>query len=99
MFQIIGHGGQREENLNTSNLARSELIQRSEKIYAKRFKSELERTHPNSFVAIEPDSEDYFLGTTLTEAAFAVRAAHPGKRAYILRVGHSATVHMGTVDI
>jgi hypothetical protein len=81
--------------MDTSDSARSDLIRRSEKIYEDRFKSELERTHLNYFVAIEPDSEKYFLGQTLSEAAAAAHAAYPDRRAYVLRVGHPAAVHIG----
>ena len=73
----------------------TELIQRSEQIYEKRLRAELERTHPDFFVAIEPDSEEYFLGHTLSEASAAARAAHPERRTCVLRVGHRVTVQIG----
>ena len=73
----------------------SELIERSEKIYQERYKAELERTHPNYFVAIEPDSGDFFLGRTLSEAAAAARAVHPGRRTGVVRVGHLVALHIG----
>ncbi len=73
----------------------SDLVQQAEQIYRARLKSELERTHPNFFVAIEPDSGDYFLGRTLSEASAAARKAHSDRRACVLRVGHSAAVHLG----
>ncbi len=46
-----------------------DLIERSEKIYEDRHKQELERTHLNDFVAIEPESGHYFTGRTLSEAS------------------------------
>lgn len=72
-----------------------ELIDRSEQIYESRLRAELERTHLNSFVAIEPDSGDYFLGRTLSEASAAARAVYPDRRTYVLRVGHRCAVHIG----
>lgn len=72
-----------------------ELFRRAEQIYQERLKVELEKTHLNAFVAIEPDSGDYFLGQTLSEAAAAARRAHPNARSCVLRVGHKATVEMG----
>jgi hypothetical protein len=72
-----------------------ELARRAEHIYEQRLKNELESTHLDYFVAIEPDSGDYFLGRTLSEAAAAARKAHPGRRAFVLRVGHRTAVHIG----
>jgi hypothetical protein len=73
-----------------------ELAYRAEQIYAERYQAELERAHRDQFVAIEPESGDFFLGLTLSEAAAAARQAHPGRRAFILRVGHRAAVHIGS---
>ena len=73
----------------------NELAQRHELIYEQRLKADLEKTALNCFVSIEPDSGDYFLGQTLSEAAMAARKAHPGRRAFILRVGHRTAVHIG----
>lgn len=72
----------------------SELVQRAEKIYEDRWKSELERTHPDYFLAIEPDSETYYLGRTLSEAAAAARAVYLDRRTYVLRVGHPFAVDL-----
>jgi hypothetical protein len=77
----------------------SELIQRAEKIYEERYKSQLERTHPDYFVAIEPDSEDYFLGETFSEASAEARAVYPDRRTAVLRVGHRAALHIGAANI
>jgi len=72
-----------------------ELIARSQEVYDERYKSELERTHRDYFVAIEPESGDYFLGTTLSDAAAAARVAWPNRRSAVFRVGHRATIYMG----
>jgi hypothetical protein len=73
----------------------SELLRRSQEIYEQRLKQQLERTHLHSFVAIEPDSGDYFLGRTLSEASAAASVAHPGRRSCVLRIGHDTTVTIG----
>ena len=73
----------------------SELAQRSQRIYEERLKQNLEQTHRDYFVAIEPDSGDYFLGRTLSEASASARAVHPDRRTFVLRVGHSTTVTFG----
>ena len=51
------------------DMSAADLMKRVEQIYQDRLQSELERTHPDDFVAIEPDSGEYFLGRTLSEAA------------------------------
>jgi hypothetical protein len=76
----------------------AELFAKAEQIYEQQLRPELERSHRNSFVAIEPESGDYFLGATLSEASAAANAAHPDRRSCVLRVGHSATVHMGATS-
>ena len=65
-----------------------------EAIYEAGLRARLEKTNMNDFVAIEPDSGEYFLGKTLTEAAVAAEAAYPDRRAFVFRIGHEATVDM-----
>ena len=52
----------------------------------------------NDFVAIEPDSGDYFFGKTLSEAIQAPRAAHPDRLAFAMRVGHITAVNLGVLS-
>lgn len=73
----------------------TDLFKRAERSYQERLRTDLERTHLNSFVAIEPESGDYFLGRTLSEASALASAAHPDRRCCILRVGHSVALHIG----
>jgi len=75
-----------------------ELIQRSEEIYVSRLKAELERTHRDYFVVIEPESGDHFLGRTLSDASAAAHAVYPDRRGFALRVGHRAAVHIGAIN-
>jgi len=76
--------------------ASTDLARRAEAIYALRLKDVLEPTHRDQFVAIEPDSGDYFLGHTLSEAIGLARKAHPDRLAHALRVGHRTAVHFST---
>ncbi|MFL5245357.1 MAG: hypothetical protein ACJ8FY_24950 [Gemmataceae bacterium] len=73
----------------------NDLTERAEQIYAERYQAQLEKSHRDYFVAIEPDSGEFFLGQTMSEAASASRKAHPNRRAFILRVGHRTAVHLG----
>ena len=58
---------------------------------------ELEATHADEFVAIEPDSGDYFLGQTLSGAIQAARSTYPERISFAMRVGHKATVELGVL--
>ena len=72
-----------------------DLVLRAEDIYHSRLRAALEPEHRNEFVAIEPDSGDYLLGRTLSEAVGAVRAAYPDRLVHGMRVGHKAALHFG----
>ena len=55
----------------------------------------MEAGHPGRFVAVEPESGEYFLADTLDAAVAAARAAHPARLPHVLRVGHPAALHIG----
>jgi hypothetical protein len=74
-----------------------EVARKAQAIYERDLRSTLEKTNPNAFVAIEPESGDYFLGQTLSEAIQAARAAHPERLPFTLRVGHRSTVELGVM--
>jgi len=71
------------------------FVQRAEAIYHSQLRAMLEPEHLNEFVAIEPESGDYFLGRTLSDAMSQARRAHPNRLAHAMRVGHKAAVHFG----
>ena len=73
----------------------AEFVSRAEDVYAKRLRAILEPDHVDEFVAIEPESGDYFLGKTLGEAMGAARRSHPDRLAHAMRVGHKAALHFG----
>lgn len=72
-----------------------EFARRAEEIYATRMRSVLEPEHMDEFVAIEPESGDYFLGKTLNEATQAARKSYPDRWTHAMRIGHSAALHFG----
>ena len=78
-----------------ANVIATDSYRRAKRFYQERLRTDLERTHLNSFVAIEPDSGDFFLGRTLSEASAAANAAHPDRRCCVLRVGHTVALHLG----
>jgi hypothetical protein len=71
------------------------VIERAKRIYAERLRAVLEPQHLNRFVAIEPDSGEYFLGETFDEAVKAARARHPSRLSHTIRIGHRAAFHLG----
>ncbi len=72
-----------------------DVATRAKLLYEEKLRDQLEREHRNQFVAIEPDSGDYFLGETYGEAVRAARQAHPNQISFVLRVGHDAAIHLG----
>jgi hypothetical protein len=71
------------------------FARRAEEIYATRLRGILEPQHTDEFVAIEPESGDYFLGNSLSEAIRAARQSHPDRLAHAMRIGHKAALHFG----
>ena len=63
---------------------------RGDEFYRQKLKAALEPEQNGQFVAIEPDSEQYFLGRTSSQAIALARAAVPGKEFFLARVGYPA---------
>ena len=66
------------------------LSLRGGEIYDKRLKQTLEPAYRGKFVAIEVDSEDYFLGSTPLEAIDKGKQKYPSKVFFLARVGYRA---------
>lgn len=54
-----------------------ELADKATAFYDRRLRPRLEKAHRGEFVAIEPESGDYFLARGFDEAIEAARAANP----------------------
>jgi hypothetical protein len=72
-----------------------DIIDRAKRLYAERWQAALEADHHGRFVAIEPDSGDYFLADTLDDAVRAARTRHPTRLTHVVRIGHAAALHLG----
>lgn len=72
-----------------------DFVRRAEEVYVNRLRAVLEPQHMDEFVAIEPESGDYFLGKTISDAIGAARRTHPDRLAHAMRVGHKAALHFG----
>lgn len=71
------------------------ISEMAKRIYETDLKAELQREHRGSFVAIEPESRDYYVGETFLAAALAAKQAHPNRTPFVLRIGYDAAVHLG----
>jgi hypothetical protein len=71
------------------------LSESGQRLYDERLRKQLEPEHTGEFVAIEPDTERYFLGSTGLAALHAGREALPDKLFYLLRVGSDAAYRVG----
>lgn len=63
--------------------------------YRQRLASILEPSHVGEFVAVEPDSGRYFLGTTASAALVAAHGAMPNTLFYLTRVGRETAHTVG----
>lgn len=71
------------------------VIERDRRIYTERLQTALQFQHTNRFVAIEPESGEYFLGDTFDEAVQSARAKYPSRLSHTIRIGHWAALHLG----
>ncbi|HXI26191.1 MAG TPA: hypothetical protein VNG71_20225 [Pyrinomonadaceae bacterium] len=69
-----------------------DLADRGQAAYRKRLASVLEPSHDGEFVAIEPDSGRYFLGSTASAALVAAHSSMANNLFYLTRVGRE-TAH------
>lgn len=62
------------------------IVRKSEEIY-QNIKTEMEANHKGKFLAIDPESGDYYLAKTSLEAILNGRKEHPNTVFYIIRIG------------
>ena len=74
------------------------VIDRAKHIYATELQANLESEHMNRFVAIEPESGEYFLADTFDEAVKSARTKYPARLSHTIRIGHSAAFHIGVLQ-
>src|SRR6267378_3404742 len=80
---------------STQAAANDDLVERGQNAYRQRLASMLEPFHVGEFVAVEPDSGRYFLGTTASAALVAAHAAMPNSLFYLRRVGRETAHTVG----
>lgn len=73
----------------------SELAEKSKLFYEHKLKNLLEPAEKGKFVAIEPDTESYFVDKDGTKALLRARDAFPGKLFFLIRIGYDAANSIG----
>ena len=73
------------------------VIDQAKKIYEE-MRHALEAEYRDRFVAIEPESGDYFLADSFDAAVKAARLAHPSRLTHTIRIGHEAAFHIGLME-
>lgn len=73
------------------------IIDRAKQFYEQR-RDRLEAENDGEFVAIEPDSGDYFFAATFDDAVRAARDAHSDRITHTIRIGHPAAFHIGLME-
>lgn len=79
-------------------IAQPSIAERAKAIYQHSLRESLENGHRDEFVAIEPNSGDYYLGKTFVEAALAAKKFHPDRESFVIRIGHEAAFHLGAAS-
>jgi len=67
----------------------------AKEFYDSELRENLESSHRDQFVAIEPESKSYFVEKQFIDAALAAKKAYPDRKSFVLRIGHEAAFHLG----
>ena len=81
--------------MNTTTPVPGNLTERGQKFYQEKLQAILEPEQIGKFVAIEPETEQYFVGETDRDALWAGRAALPDKVFFLIRIGYEAAHKIG----
>ena len=73
----------------------SELAEKSKTFYERELKKLLEPSEKGKFVAIEPDTESYFVDKDGTKALLRAREAFPDKLFFLMRIGYEVANSIG----
>lgn len=77
------------QNINNTQILNPETIaEKGEQIYKNKLSHKLERSHKNEFVAIDIETEDYFIGKSPEEALKKAAKKYPDKIFHLIRIGY-----------
>jgi len=68
------------------------IVQKGKELYEDKLKALLEPKHKGEYLAIEPESGNYYLGETMSEAYEKASSIYPAKQFYLVRIGFRAAV-------
>jgi hypothetical protein len=77
------------------SVSSNDLVTRSKLLYTERWKKDLESNHHGSYIAIEPDTQRYFIANNYSEAISAAQEAEPDRLVFVMRVGYPGAIHLG----
>ncbi len=72
-----------------------EFVEKAKLVYDQTLKSRLEPQHVGELIAVEPDSGEFVLATTINEMNQSTRLRFGTKPVHIFRVGGGAAVKIG----
>lgn len=73
----------------------SELAEKSKALYESKLKKLLEPAEKGKFVAIEPETESYFVDKDGTKALLQARKSFPDKLFFLVRIGYETADSIG----
>jgi len=76
---------------------RRSLVSKAKVLYES-MRLRLEREFGGQFVAIEPESQEFFIGQSFDSAVTAARQAYPNRVSHTIRIGHQAAFHIGLME-
>ncbi len=76
-------------------MIKGEVTKLGKKFYEEHLKAILEPLENGKFVAIEPESQEYFIGTTAIEAIKTGNSAFPDKILFLARIGFPSAHKIG----
>ncbi|MDA1141390.1 MAG: hypothetical protein O3B01_22745 [Planctomycetota bacterium] len=71
------------------------VVEQSKTIYELQLRDSLEAEHRDRYVAIEPESGDFFLADTFDAAVKAARSKYPSRLSHTIRIGHRGAFSIG----
>jgi hypothetical protein len=76
---------------------RRSLVSKAKTLYES-MRLRLEKEFGGQFVAIEPESQDFYIGQSFYSAVTAARISHTNRVTYTIRIGHQAAFHIGLME-
>ena len=67
-------------------------------MYLSELKESTERDYPGQYIAIVSETRRHYIRPTFLEAAMAARDAEPDYIPFVVRIGHEAAFHIGSIS-